>query len=115
MRRAFLKRVFIAFLFASFLGGTSTQAMSVAMSPDKPCGMAMDVSKSGSDTGNPQSRPSTLPACIALVGCAIFVGTVAPDLSTSTPLRWSSAWYGGDLTSLVGRSIKPDLFPPIFA
>ncbi|MGE0270213.1 MAG: hypothetical protein AB7M05_08485 [Alphaproteobacteria bacterium] len=77
--------------------------------------MAMDVSKSANDTGSPQSKPNALPACVALVGCSIFAGTLALDLSISTPLRWSSAWYDSDLTDLVGRSIKPDLFPPILA
>jgi len=101
-------------LLGAFLGGMPAQAMSLGMSPDKPCGMAMDMGQHGvADTGAPQDKSNTLPACIALVGCAIFVGLSAPDLSISTPLSWSSAWYGGDLTGLAGRAIEPDLFPPI--
>jgi hypothetical protein len=52
-------------------------------------------------------------ACLPLVGCAGFAAMPAADLSVSVMPRHTSARYSGDLTGLVGRSIKPDLFPPI--
>ncbi|MGE0270251.1 MAG: hypothetical protein AB7M05_08685 [Alphaproteobacteria bacterium] len=100
-------------LLGAFLSGTSVEAVMAAMPMDQPCDMAMDMG--GSGDGVPCSQRDAMPACAPFVGCPTFVGLPAPDLSAFTLFRWSSAWYGRDLVSLVGRSIKPDLFPPILA
>lgn len=84
-----------------------------AMPMDQPCGMAMDMG--GSNDGAPCGQRDAMPACIPFVGCPTFVGLSASDLSAFTKFRWSTIWYGGNLTALAGRSIKPDLFPPILA
>jgi hypothetical protein len=99
----------MALLLGAFLSGTSVEAVMAAMPMDQPCDMAMDMG--GSNDGAPCSQRDAMPACAPFVGCASFVGLPAPDLSAFTVFRW----YGGDLTGLVGRSIKPDLFPPILA
>jgi hypothetical protein len=113
MRGAFFRRLSMALLLGAFLSGTSVEAVMAAMPMDQPCDMAMDMG--GSNDGAPCSQRDAMPACAPFVGCASFVGLPAPDLSAFTVFRWSSVWYGGDLTGLVGRSIKPDLFPPILA
>lgn len=113
MRKAFLRRLSMALLLGAFLSGTSVEAVMAAMPMDQPCDMAMDMG--GSGDGAPCSQRDAMPACAPFVGCAIFVGLPAPDRTAFTLFRWSSAWYGRDLTGLVGRSIEPDLFPPILA
>jgi hypothetical protein len=77
----------------------------------------MSMSMDGMDMGN-CDHPGTpckgiTPACIDSMGCATIVALPATLLLTSAPLYWDVLSYGFADVAMNGRTIRPELFPPI--
>jgi len=53
------------------------------------------------------------PACIDSMGCATIVALPTAPLLTSAPLHWDVLSYGFVDARMNGRTIRPELFPPI--
>jgi hypothetical protein len=53
------------------------------------------------------------PACIDSMGCATIAALPTTPLLTSAPLHWAVLSYGFVDVAMNGRTIRPELFPPI--
>jgi hypothetical protein len=53
------------------------------------------------------------PACIDSMGCATIAALPATPLLTSAPLHWDVLSYSFVDVAMNGRTIRPELFPPI--
>src|SRR3984893_4959014 len=108
MRSGLLKRSFVAMLILA-LASAWQGAPSFAT---QPCGMdngtALDVS--GSCIGHCKSIAG---ACTkATRCCGISTNLAMPSVPSVTPIDWARVAHWGDVQSLVGRRLQPDLHPP---
>jgi hypothetical protein len=53
------------------------------------------------------------PGCIDRMGCATIAALPATPLPASAPLHWDVLSYGVVDVAMDGRTIRPELFPPI--
>ena len=53
------------------------------------------------------------PACIDSMGCTAIAALPTTPLLTSAPLHWDVLSYGLVDVAMNGRTIRPELFPPI--
>jgi hypothetical protein len=53
------------------------------------------------------------PACIDSMGCATIVALPTAPLLAFAPLHWNVLSYGLADVAMNGRTIRPELFPPI--
>lgn len=124
MLAIFLRRFVLVLTGLAFIGGATVQAMppsdplgiaamQLAMSPDGDC---------ASKKIDAQTTPSkTTPCktvdldCVKSMGC-IGSPTIPgrPD-SLAVPVQYARVAYWSTLSSRAGRSVEPDLFPPITA
>jgi hypothetical protein len=120
-----LRRVGILLLTFAFVVGLTTQLVprALAMDYQTPCPMGMeamgDMPMDQADTSadvDPSGSPckGLTPDCIDAMGCVVAVAALphAP-ISASTAFKWVDVAYSFVTPSLAGRSIPPDLFPPI--
>lgn len=70
----------------------------------------MDMSK----CDLPAPCKSVTPACTDSMGCLTVVVLPTTPLSAATPLGWGILSYTFFDVALTGRTIRPELFPPIF-
>ena len=82
-----------------------------AMPLDSPTSMA------GMDMSNCEHRAAPCkgitPACIDSMGCVTIIGLPTTPLSASVPFKWGVLSYTVFDVALAGRTIRPELFPPI--
>ena len=53
------------------------------------------------------------PACIDSMGCVTIIGLPTIPLTAATPFEWGVLSYTAFGVALIGRTIRPELFPPI--
>jgi len=85
-----------------------------------PCGMAeSDMGASAgmsAASGLPESpAPAHTPSCLQHLFCAATPALPNAPASPPTASRWTSVIYDLPSNSLAGRSVEPELSPPILA
>ncbi|HEV2548414.1 MAG TPA: hypothetical protein VGU20_13825 [Stellaceae bacterium] len=111
-----LKRLSNVLLVLALVAGTTGALTSanVAAGMPMPCndGTASDMA--------PISDPATpckgmMPTCADATGCIIVAALPAAPTSGSVPVVWAAFDYPSLAAMLDGRSIEPELFPPILS
>jgi hypothetical protein len=109
----------IRLLFAILIGTALMGPPAVQAAIARPCETVV-TSASGhllSSGQAPASAPApckgTMPACIDMLGCGLSAGLPAKAPTLSHKLTWTSAIFPVLADAREGRSVKPDLGPPI--
>ena len=119
MCRLFLRRLIFGLMLLTFVGGPWLSA--AAEAAPKPCMMAM---AGGSDhagmmamSGSGKSMPcqDSTPACMKRICCLVGATLLVPPPSTPSVLAVSTVRYLPTASPGGGRSVEPELFPPITA
>jgi hypothetical protein len=55
------------------------------------------------------------PACVEVMGCAVLAALLPTPLSPPMPIKWAVVAYHLHSFVLDGRSVEPELFPPILS
>jgi len=82
-------------------------------------GMPSDpaMSMAGMDMGNCDHPAAPCkgmtPACIDGMGCVTLIGLPTIPLAAATPFEWDVVSYTIFDVALAGRTVPPELFPPI--
>lgn len=116
MRFGLIRRLFMFFALGAFLcAGLMSAAPTADAAPmDGMAGMssAMDMG----DAGNgPTPCKSSLPNCFSSIGCIFMVALPPAHIPTGSPIPWSAVVYASLDALLAGKSLEPDLGPPIHA
>lgn len=119
MRHPVLGRFVLALLLLTFVGGPWLSA--AAEAAPKPCTMMMSGDNASGvgpmkmgDTDKPMPCHDSTPACMKRICC--LVSTTLPAAPPSVALPVPSGVHYPLAASLDGgRSVKPELFPPISA
>ena len=115
-----LRRVGILLLALAFVVGWTTQmmprALAIPQSSLCPMGMVSEPAEMSADADQ-SSMPckGMTPTCIDVMGCVVTVAVPLAPLSTPTVLKWAEVAYSCTISLPTGRSVPPDLFPPIIA
>ena len=120
MSRPVLRSIVLTLLLLTFVGGSWVSAF--AQSAPRPCPMAMDMgmkadaAQDGTMKGDAPATPMPCedgtPACAKRICC--FVGTALPTPPPGvTPVSFGMIQYLPADAPQGGRSIEPELFPPI--
>ena len=105
-----LKRISIHLLAVVLVIATTVQAIPRASVAAPEMAMAgMDMS--GASHRAPPCKGMT-PACTDCLGCAT-AGLPATPVLVSAPIVWGELRYAPIIIALTGRTIRPELFPPI--
>ena len=104
-----LRRALMILLAGAFLAATILQISLSASAAGS------DATMVEHDRGDGNATPCKgIPFnCLSDLGCIFMISLPAPQLAISTDLAWSSVVYGVPPVAAGGRSIKPDLGPPI--
>lgn len=115
----------LALAAAFFVGATvqllpsSTALADVGSHHDKMAGCdgpAAAPAKPMADCDGPGMPPTKpMPNCIDHFGCLAVPALTTAPTSLSKPVQWASVAYTSGATSLIGRSVEPELSPPILA
>jgi hypothetical protein len=118
--RAVFHRLVVALTLLAFIGGMTLQLMppqtAFAASAMPSAGDCAHMAKPPDDAGSTHKAPchgSDLPECIKQMGC---LGTPSLPLRLGAeivPFAYDRVVYWAPAINRDGRSIKPDLFPPI--
>jgi len=60
-------------------------------------------------------RKGDVPICVDSLGCAAAVDVPAPPSARFFAVDWVQIIWTADTSTLAGRTIPPELFPPIFS
>jgi hypothetical protein len=104
-----LRRILMILLVGAFLGATTLQVFPSASAASA----EMTMVDQGNGDGNPMPCKGIALNCLSDLGCIFMVSLPAPQPTIATDLAWSSVVYGSPSNATVGRSIAPDLGPPI--
>jgi hypothetical protein len=76
---------------------------------------AMSTAVMGMNDCDHPAAPCTgmTPACIDSMGCVTVIGLPTIPLSAATPFDWGVPSYTAFDVALAGRTIRPEIFPPI--
>lgn len=111
------KRIAISLLsFAIiFVVSLQTAPQKPVMTSDAPMSMAGSMAGMDMSDCDHHSVPckDMTPACFGSMGCMSMIGLPAPLLSAATSFEWSAISYPMFEVALAGRTIAPELFPPI--
>ncbi len=109
MSARLLRRALVILLAGAFVAATVLQISLSASAAGS------DTTKVEHDRGDGNSMPCEgIPFnCLSDLGCIFLVSLPAPQLTISTGLAWSPVVYAMPSDAARGRSIKPDLGPPI--
>jgi hypothetical protein len=109
-----LRRLSILLLVLAFVAGTtgSLTSANVALAVPMPChdGMASDTAPM-SDSSMPCK--GMMPACADAMGCIVLAALPAAPTAASVAVVWAAIDYPVLASMLDGRSVEPELFPPI--
>lgn len=117
MLRAALYRVIVALTILAFFGGMTLQLMPpklVLAAParmDDCAHMAMPLADAGSSHTLPCK--SMDPECVKQMGCLGTASLPLPHPAPPTLFAYSSIHYWSPARVFTGRSIEPELLPPI--
>jgi hypothetical protein len=115
---AVAKCLFISVLALAFVFASATQMMlSVLTIPSMLVPMSMGAE---AIAAHPDGRPvapceRTTPVCAEHVGCVIAVSLAASATAAGVPVERCAVSYNTPESHLAGRSVEPELFPPIGA
>lgn len=115
-----LKRLFIAVLAVALLAGTTAQlmphgAMIAAATAATPC-EAMDMPAAGVGPSTvPADMPckGKIPVCNDSIGCAVVFNLPTPVRVAPVAVRWTGIVWSAAPSALAGRTLEPELTPPI--
>lgn len=119
MRHPVLRSLVLALLLLTFVGGSWVSA--AAQTAPQPCPMAMKMAmKADTEAASPKaSAPQksmpcqdSAPGCAKRICCLIGATLVIPSPALM-PLSFGIVQYVPTDVSQGGRSIEPELFPPI--
>jgi hypothetical protein len=118
MRRSLLRRVFLVLLLLTFVAGGWPSAS--AQATPSPCMMAMDTGKAP-DAGlakaarpdGPMPCEDGTPACMKRTCCLAGTTLLSSPPLASPVLAAGTVRYPPAVPLSGGRSIEPELFPPI--
>jgi hypothetical protein len=96
-------------LVGAFFGATTLQ-VSLRVSA---AGTRMTMVDQDNGDGNPMPCKGVTLNCLSELGCIFMLSLPAPQLTMATDLAWSPVVYGLPSNAAAGRSIAPDLGPPI--
>jgi hypothetical protein len=116
VKMGMLRRFSMLLLALAFVAATTGPLTSanVAAGMSVPChdGMASDMAPI-SDSGTPCK--GMMPTCADAMGCIIFAALPAAPTSTAVAVVWAAIDYPALASMLDGRSVEPELFPPILS
>lgn len=104
-----LRRILMILLAGAFFGATTLQVSFSASA----AGADMIMVDQDNGDGNPMPCKGIAINCLSDLGCIFMISLPAPQLTMATDLAWSSVVYGLPSNAAAGRSIEPDLGPPI--
>jgi hypothetical protein len=112
---ALAKRLSTAILAFAFLVGLTMQAVL----PARAAAMPKPMSAAGMP-GHSDERPlapckPATPLCVDHVGCVTVIAVPSSPAAMGVPIRWRAIRYELAASSLTGRSVEPELSPPILA
>jgi hypothetical protein len=111
-----LRRLSILLLALAFVVGTMGPLTfaNVAAAVPMPChdGMASDLAPM-SDSGTPCK--GMMPGCADAMGCIVLAALPPAPTAASVPVVWAVVDYPVLSSMLDGRSVEPELFPPILS
>jgi hypothetical protein len=109
VRRAIPTFLMLVALFV----GVSAQGLAAVSAAGQPCQVTMTRGNDPDAPCKSASRPDA-PACLFAPACIGVVALEPAAPHTPNPVAaWREVWYGDPPAPGVGRSIRPDLFPPI--
>lgn len=114
MRAAILRRVMVVLAVLALLGAVpAVMAASVASAGMPGCGALMGHAAFDGVPCDPVAPEPGQPACLAsTIGCAV-VALPGPAAQALAVPRLTRLWDPGPSLLLLGRTLEPDLFPPI--
>jgi hypothetical protein len=111
-----LRRISIVLLAVAYVAGTTgpLAAANVAAAMPMPCheGMASGTAPM-SDSGTPCG--DRMPTCADAMCCVLLAALPAAASSPAVPVAWAAIDYPVLAAMRDGRSIEPELFPPILS
>ncbi|HEY5299346.1 MAG TPA: hypothetical protein VIJ55_01610 [Acetobacteraceae bacterium] len=111
MRLAVLGRIFVL-LVVTLLSGMSAQA-ALSAPTLQPCSAAIALNGHGSAPAPPPCPLSGLAGCAATTGCVTAIADAAGADVQSAPHVSRLAWYAAPPATIAGRTVRPELSPPI--
>jgi hypothetical protein len=94
------------------LAATLQIVPSAPVSIDKPAMSMAGMDMSDCNHPTPPCQGMT-PACIDSMGCLMTVAVPPAPVAPPTPFKWGAVIYSLSVTTLIGVTIEPELFPPI--
>lgn len=115
-----LKRLLIAVLAFALVAGITAQlmphdAMIAEAKAAMPC-EAMDMSAASVNSSTmPDDMPckGMIPVCNDSIGCAVVVDLPAPVRAAPVAVHWTVVVWSAAPSTLAGRTLEPELTPPI--
>lgn len=112
MRCSVLRSIVLTLLLLTFVGGSWVSAY--AQPAPQPCPMAMEMGMKVDAPAMPMPCEDGTPACTKRICC--LIGTALPmSPPAETPVSFGMIQYLPTDAPQGGRSIEPELFPPIHA
>ena len=108
------KRLSIAVLALAFVVGLTTQTILPARAVPMPVPMRAAGMPAHSDERPVAPCKPATPICVDHVGCVTVMAVPAPT-AMGVSIRWHTVSYDPALSHLRGRSVEPELSPPILA
>ena len=116
-----LKRLSIILLAFAFVAAVTMQLMPRAWAapagagPAVPCEM-MNMKAEATPAGTPgMPCKGAIPVCNDSIGCAVFADLPTPPATSPVEVRWISVVWSAIQSVLSGRTVEPELTPPIVA
>jgi hypothetical protein len=112
------KRLSITVLALAFVFASATQMMLSALAiASMPVPLSIGAEAMAA---HPDGRPvapceRSTPVCVEHVGCVIAVSLAASATAAGVPVERCAVSYNTPELHLAGRSVEPELFPPIGA
>jgi hypothetical protein len=107
-----LRRILVFFVIAALVIGATAQLVPLRAAladTNQQAGMMADCDQ-------PMPQPvKHMPGCMDQTGCLCVPTLPAAPASAATLLQWTSIRYVARAVALSGRSLKPELLPPILA
>src|SRR5260221_9856059 len=103
------RRLIAALLFAALVGAAMPQNVAAAQCPPS----SIFTEMGGAASGTAMPCDSKMLGCFTDIGCVWVVSLPARFDGAETEFRWSSIAFWSMTAARSGRSLKPDIGPPI--
>jgi hypothetical protein len=114
-----LKRLSIILLAFALVASVTMQLMPRAWAAPGEAGAAvpcemMDMQADSGAAGTPEMPcKGKIPVCNDSIGCAVFVDLPSPPRAAPVDVHWTSVVWTAFQSALFGRTVEPELSPPI--